>query len=653
MVDVNNQKQKLAKVIHDHYARVTRLLIDTFGIIPIIGVTYPNGFHKEAKYVEFAPKRIAGELSAVKLHTRTGLHRYVGLADASIEWLQRHHHVIELHSWAPRSDNSAKAAFGRILVEPHGNAGATQTRDACRIVASMLAKRSLQSAVCLSGGAGAQLWIPFDDGPSYPELRGWLHALVREAVETYPAILSDLPRAERGDRVFLGVSVNAVGRFAALPYSLRGSENLPMVTPISWRELDTVENGAINMSNAADRLDAAGDIFALEVARIGRQRFTAQQCYAVNNMQPIAPGCAEHRPHAYLINAILTLLADGQPRSAAQILTEGQRNGLIPSDVTSRYVDHSIISYIGRLGLRGRKALIVQDSDRRFRLNHPLNDWPVEPVSAGEASATPAPNSLITELIERLRTTATGLDATAFEQAVCDAVAALGFIATHVGGNHEPDGYADAPLGKLGYRMMIECKTAKEGGIVNDPSVYEAARYREPYGASYCMLIGPTFGESTALDVELRTHGVSLWTVEDLVSVFGARLDPFVLQKALQPGRAADALWDLLWDRIHGEGNRVRVVCRYVYEEGWRAQEMAASEVPPPESPVLNVDAAMMLVDERLDREGHAIGCTRRDVEAAFAWLTHPRIARATTLEDPTSIVIINHRELGSKSISS
>ncbi len=50
----------------------------------------------------------------------------------------------------------------------------------------------------------------------------------------------------------------------------------------------------------------------------------------------------------------------------------------------------------------------------------------------------------IDKLIARLRKTSTaGTLSEQFEQAVCDAFSALGFLATHVGGRAAPDGYAD------------------------------------------------------------------------------------------------------------------------------------------------------------------------------------------------------------------
>lgn len=58
---------------------------------------------------------------------------------------------------------------------------------------------------------------------------------------------------------------------------------------------------------------------------------------------------------------------------------------------------------------------------------------------------------------------------------------------------------------------MLECKSAT--GLVTQPDAVEASKYRDPYRAQYAALIGPVFGEQTALAGELRTHGMVALTV--------------------------------------------------------------------------------------------------------------------------------------------
>jgi hypothetical protein len=68
------------------------------------------------------------------------------------------------------------------------------------------------------------------------------------------------------------------------------------------------------------------------------------------------------------------------------------------------------------------------------------------------------------------------------EMTVCKASEALGYYARHIGGHAAPDGYIDAPLGQLGYRVMLECKTSHHGDI-RGPYADKLAKYVEDYGA--------------------------------------------------------------------------------------------------------------------------------------------------------------------------
>ncbi|MGH7747934.1 MAG: hypothetical protein ACREQ5_24710 [Candidatus Dormibacteria bacterium] len=162
-------------------------------------------------------------------------------------------------------------------------------------------------------------------------------------------------------------------------------------------------------------------------------------------------------------------------------------------------------------------------------------------------------------LAERLRTTGRGTDFAAYEQAVCDAFAAFGFVARHIGGTEAPDGVADAPLGTLGYRVMLECKTAG-GARVTQPNAVEAAKWREPYHAQYAALIGPAFGGDAALASELQTHGVSAWTSDDLARLLALGADPQELRALCVPGFAEDRIAELEWQRLHGRPKRVAVI---------------------------------------------------------------------------------------------
>jgi hypothetical protein len=135
-------------------------------------------------------------------------------------------------------------------------------------------------------------------------------------------------------------------------------------------------------------------------------------------------------------------------------------------------------------------------------------------------------------------------------------------------------------------------------------------------------------------------HGVSLWTVADLIRVLSLGAGAYELRPLFAPGPVTDRIADLEWSRAHGARKRLTVICDALVEEGWSAQADAADFHSPADAPLLTEDAAMLLVDEHLRQAGSRTACTRSDIRDAFAYLTSPRIAQAIWT-DPTHTAIV------------
>lgn len=276
----------------------------------------------------------------------------------------------------------------------------------------------------------------------------------------------------------------------------------------------------------------------------------------------------------------------------------------------------------------------MQNPDRTFRINEPLDDW-----RDVELPPVPPPDDETKALIARLRGTVSGQDPTAWEAAVCDAFAHLGFRATHLGGHKAPDGYVDACLGPLGYRSMLECKTGDV--VVPHPDVAEAAKWIDQYGAQFNALVGPDFPDETEFHSELLLHRVSAWTIDDVCTALEKRLDPLELRACFASGYAGDAMVDVLWERNHGERKRVLYAAETIAREGWAAQVAAAAQADPADAPHLTIDAAMLLVQTELTRAGAKRACTRVEVQQAFEYLTNPILAKATWLSENHDAIVI------------
>ncbi len=165
----------------------------------------------------------------------------------------------------------------------------------------------------------------------------------------------------------------------------------------------------------------------------------------------------------------------------------------------------------------------------------------------------------------------------------------------------------------------MECKTASPSGVLSNPRAEEAAKFRAAHSADYSILLGPAFGHDSSLDDELTTHGVSLWTVDDLVTALQEEIGPAELRETLAPGRVAHALEGVLWERERGRAKRVAVIADPIVRLGWEAQvNLARGGVLPAGSPALTDEALAFMVDDALLRAG-VVGGQRARIRSSAA----------------------------------
>lgn len=536
--------------------------------------------------------------------------------------------------------------YARILLETEIAAEWLRLEDALDAVEGVLDDAGIKSLRVYDGGTGVAIWIPFCDSPAYDDVRAWLHERCAEAVLRNPKNLTLEPNSHGGPPVHLHVQTNAVGRFSVLPYSVRASAGFPIAMPIDLDALDDESadfpyvNGNISVKNFKPWMERYKDPFSTQDDAFYEQRFGDRLARSRerSGATPVAappetmPKGASHGP---IVSAAIAVLQDGITHTAEEILEIALKRGLLDASMSKKYVYTSLIEYIARAKGNGRKPALVQNADHSFRINEPPDDWPALP---DELQKAPAPH--IAQLIDRLNESARGgsvAAAAAFEEAVCAALDALGFAATHLGGEKAPDGYADALLGPLSYRTMIECKSSDEG--VNDPSVFEAAKFKDAYGAQFCMLVGRAFSGEIEVAKELQNHEVSAWTVDDLSTLLRIGACALEMKALFAPGFASEALDDLLWERRHGRAKRVRLIADAIVHTGCTTQ--AAYHGDPSQAPRITEDVAMLLVDQDLAAQGSSATCTRADVRAAIDYLTNPLIGLAVRDETDESVVIL------------
>jgi hypothetical protein len=114
------------------------------------------------------------------------------------------------------------------------------------------------------------------------------------------------------------------------------------------------------------------------------------------------------------------------------------------------------------------------------------------------------------------------------EMVLVAAARALGFVATHIGGDSEPDGIArftDYPSGEQ--KIILEAKSS--GGVPSLSHIDYAGlqEHMDNHNAQGCLLVAPSYpgarrGSSSAASNRSERGRISCWTVEQLAQVVAA-----------------------------------------------------------------------------------------------------------------------------------
>jgi DNA primase len=258
-----------------HYQRAAPLLAADFPNAPLVSSYHVHGLGKPPEFRQtWKPGELPHTMSPVDVLTTHGEHHlYLGLTENAVLWLV-HRGAIGMLSWTPSPRDPDCVGYARILLRRSNKATETELKYALLALRTMLQELGLEAIPVLDGNDGAALFVPFGDIPLYDAVREWLHGFCNRAVERHEALLTVAAEVEeRGNRVHLAVTSNAVGHFSSLPYSLSGDPQLGMVTPVEWDELAEIDNGKFTARNSEERLHR--DVFDEMRAAIGMQRFCA------------------------------------------------------------------------------------------------------------------------------------------------------------------------------------------------------------------------------------------------------------------------------------------------------------------------------------------------------------------------------------------
>jgi bifunctional non-homologous end joining protein LigD len=153
--------------------------------------------------------------------------------------------ALEFHIWGACADRIERPERIVFDLDPDPSVAFRDVREAAREIKAVLEAADLTSFALLTGGKGIHVVVPIERRRDWTDIKTFSRGLARKLADAAPdTYVAEARKSKRKGRIFIDWLRNQRGATAIAPYSLRARQGAPVATPISWRELDSIESAA-------------------------------------------------------------------------------------------------------------------------------------------------------------------------------------------------------------------------------------------------------------------------------------------------------------------------------------------------------------------------------------------------------------------------
>lgn len=172
--------------------------------------------------------------------------------------------VVEFHTWGSHVADLEHPDRVVFDLDPGEGIAWRETVEAAVHVRGELARLGLTGFAKTTGGKGVHVVAPVTRGPDWKAVHAATAAIAAAIAATAPeTFTTTMGASNRRRRIFIDFHRNARSATAVSPYSLRARNNLPASTPLTWEDLEAIDDPAdLNYSSVPGLVAAAGDPWA-------------------------------------------------------------------------------------------------------------------------------------------------------------------------------------------------------------------------------------------------------------------------------------------------------------------------------------------------------------------------------------------------------
>jgi len=248
-----------------YYASVSPVLLPHLEGRPISMSRYPDGIAGQSFYEKRAPGHQPDwmPLAPVASDSMGGQIDFL-LADSaeSMMWFANMG-CIEVHPFHSQVDKPETPSYAIFDFDPAEGSTWEQVVAGARLLNVALGQIGLVGYPKLSGSKGLHVYVPLDPVHNFARVRRFVGEVGEYLAAANPDDFTmEWDKPKRKGKVFIDHNRNASGQTVASVYSVRPRIGAPVSAPLTWSEVETMQNGDVTIANLWDRLQRYGDLFA-------------------------------------------------------------------------------------------------------------------------------------------------------------------------------------------------------------------------------------------------------------------------------------------------------------------------------------------------------------------------------------------------------
>jgi DNA ligase D len=247
-----------------YYQAVEEPLLRAMGDRPVLMQRFPDGAGGPSFFQKRVPKSAPGWLRTTVVQTVNGTpsNAMVAADLAHVLWAVNLG-CLGFHVWPYTVADEAHVDELRLDLDPQPGTGFDEARGVAHVLRALLDEKGLRGYPKTTGNRGLHVYVRLQPRWDAYQVRAAAVAVARELERRRPDIATAAWwKEERGRRIFVDYNQNAPHKTVFGAWSARSRVGAQVSTPLSWKELDAVDNDALTLGVVANRVAARGDPWA-------------------------------------------------------------------------------------------------------------------------------------------------------------------------------------------------------------------------------------------------------------------------------------------------------------------------------------------------------------------------------------------------------